>query len=61
MTEAVRDSFENLATETDLHLLEAKLLFSQGELKNDLIKWMVVLLFIQVSLCLSVVRAFHDD
>jgi hypothetical protein len=38
MTEAVRDSFENLATKTDLQLLEAKLLFSQGELKNDCIK-----------------------
>ncbi len=59
MTEAVRDSFENLATKTDLHLLEAKLLFSQGELKNDLIKWMVGLSFIQVGLCLSFVLAFH--
>ncbi len=59
MTEAVRDSFENLATKTDLHLLEAKLLFSQSELKNDLIKWMVGLSFIQVGLCLSVVLAFH--
>ena len=59
MTEAVRDSFENLATKTDLHLLEAKLLFSQGELKNDLIKWMVGLSFIQVGLCLSVLLAFH--
>lgn len=53
------DPFENLSTKTDLQLLEAKLLFSQGELKNDLIKWMVGLSFIQVGLCLSVVLAFH--
>jgi hypothetical protein len=53
------DPFENLATKTDLQLLEVKLLFSQGELKNDLIKWMVGLSFIQVGLCLSVLLAFH--
>ncbi len=53
------DPFENLVTKTDLHLLEAKLLFSQSELKNDLIKWMVGLSFIQVGLCFSVVLAFH--
>jgi hypothetical protein len=41
--------------------LEAKLLFSQGELKNDLIKWMVGLSFIQVGLCLSVVLSFHGS
>ncbi len=42
----VTDPFENLATKTDLHLLEAKLLFSQGELKNDLISgWLAYRLF----------------
>ena len=53
------DLFENIVTKTDLHLLEAKLLLSQGELKNDLIKWMVGLSFIQVGLCLSVALEFH--
>ena len=57
--ESVADPFENLATKTDLHRLESKLLHSNGELKNDLIKWMVGLSFIQVGLCLSVVLAFH--
>jgi hypothetical protein len=60
MTEAVRDSFEHLATKTDLHLLESKLLHSQGVMKNDLIKWMVGLSFIQMGLCLSVVFSFHE-
>ncbi len=55
----IADPFENLATKTDLQLLEEKLLFSQGELKNDLIKWMVGLSFIQVGLCLSVVLTFY--
>lgn len=59
MTEAVHDSFENLATKTDLYLLESKLLHSQGVMKNDLIKWMVGLSFIQVGLCLSVILSFH--
>lgn len=59
--ESIADPFENLATKTDLHLLEAKLLFSQGELKNDLIKWMVGLSFIQVGLYLSVVLTFHGS
>lgn len=57
--ESVADPFENLATKTDLYCLESKLLHSYGELKNDLIKWMVVLSFIQVGLCLSAVLAFH--
>jgi hypothetical protein len=55
MTVAVIDSFEHLATKADLHLLERRLLHSQGELKNDLIKWMVGLLFTQAGLYLSVV------
>jgi hypothetical protein len=61
LTEAVRDSFENLATKTDLFMLEAKLLHSQSVIKNDLIKWMVGLSFIQVGLCLSVVLLFHSN
>jgi len=59
-TEAVRDSFENLATKTDLYIFEDKLINSQVTMKNDLIKWMVGLSFIQVGLCLSVVLAFHS-
>ncbi len=55
----IADPFENLATKKDLHLLELKLLHSQGVMKNHLIKWMVGLSFIQVGLCLSVVLAFH--
>ncbi len=61
VTEAVRDSFENLATKTDLYILEAKLLNSQNIMKNDLIKWMVGLSFIQVGLCLSVVLSLHSN
>jgi len=61
LTEAIRDSFQNLATKTDLYILEAKLLNSQSTLKNDLIKWMVGLSFIQVGLCLSVVLSFHAN
>lgn len=61
MTVAAIDSFEYLATKEDLHLLETRLLHSQGELKNDLIKWMVGLSFIQVGLCLSVVLFFHGN
>jgi hypothetical protein len=57
----VADPFENLATKKDLHLLESKLLHSQGIMKNDLIKWMVGLSFIQVGLCLSVVLSFHSN
>jgi hypothetical protein len=57
--ESVADPFENLATKKDLYRLESKLLHSYYELKNDLIKWMVGLSFIQVGLCLSVVLAFH--
>jgi hypothetical protein len=60
-TEAVRDSFENLATKTDLSILEVKLLNSQSTIKNDLIKWMVGLSFIQVGLCLSMVLSFHSS
>jgi hypothetical protein len=54
----VADPFENLATKKDLHLLESKLLHSQGVLKKDLIKWMVGLSFIQVGLCLSIIFIF---
>jgi len=54
------DPFLNLATKTDLYIFEAKLINSQVTMKNDLIKWMVGLSFIQVGLCLSVVLAFHS-
>ena len=59
MTVAAIDSFEHLATKADLYLLETRLLHSQNEMKNNLIKWMVGLSFIQISLCLSVVLFFH--
>jgi hypothetical protein len=41
MTVAATDSFEHLATKKDLHLFEIRVLQSQDEMKNDLIKWMV--------------------
>jgi hypothetical protein len=58
MTVAAIDSFEHLATKADLHLCEIRVLHSQDEMKNDLIRWMVGLSFIQISLCLSVVLFF---
>ena len=61
MTVAAIDSFEHLATKADLHLFEIRILQSQDEMKNDLIKWMAGLLFIQVGLCLSVVLFFHGN
>lgn len=57
----IADPFENLATKKDLHLLESKLLHSQEIMKNDLIKWMVGLSFVQVGLCLSVVLSFYSN
>ncbi len=61
MTEAAIDSFKYLATKADLHLFEIRVLQSQDELKNDLIKWMVGLSFIQVGLYLSVGLFFHGN
>ena len=61
MTLAAIDPFEHLATKADLHLFEIRVLQSQDELKNDLIKWMVGLSFIQVGLYLSVVLFFHGN
>jgi len=55
------DPFQNFATKTDLYILEAKVINSQSTMKNDLIKWMVGLSFIQVGLCLSVVLSFHGN
>jgi hypothetical protein len=55
------DPFQNFATKTDLDILEAKIIHSQSTMKNDLIKWMVGLSFIQVGLCLSVVLSFHGN
>ncbi len=54
----VVNPFENLATKKDLHLLELKLLHSQGVMKSDLIKWIVGLSLVQVGFCLSVVFIF---
>ena len=61
MTVALSDPFLSLLTKKDLDLFVSKLLKSQDEIKNDLIKWMVGLLFIQVGLCLSVVLSFHGS
>ena len=61
MTVAAIDSFEHLATKADLHLFEIRVLQSQDEMKNNLIKWMLGLSFIQISLCLGVVLFFHGN
>ena len=59
MTVAVSDSFVSLLTKKDLDLFQSKLLKSQDEIKNDLIKWMIGLSFVQVVVCLSIVLHFH--
>lgn len=61
MTVAAIDTFEHLATKKDLLLLERKLFQSYGELKNDLIKWMIGLSFVQVVVCLSIVLHFYGS
>ena len=61
MTVAATDSFEHLATKADFHLFESRLLHSHGKLKNDLIKWMVGLSFIQMGLYLIVVLSFSGS
>jgi len=50
-----------LLTKKDLDLFESKLLKSQDEIKNKLIKWMIGLSFIQMGLYLSVVLSFHGS
>jgi hypothetical protein len=61
MTVALSDPFVNLLTKKDLDLFESKLLKSQDEIKNELIKWMIGLSFIQMGFCLSVVLSFHGS
>jgi hypothetical protein len=61
MTVALSDPFVNLLTKKDLDLFESKLLKSQDEIKNELIKWMIGLSFIQMGLYLSVVLSFHGS
>jgi hypothetical protein len=61
MTVALSDPFVNLLTKKDLDLFESKLLKSQDEIKNVLIKWMIGLSFIQMGLYLSVVLSFHGS
>ena len=61
MTVALSDSFVNLLTKKDLDLFESKLLKSQDEIKNELIKWMIGLSFIQMGLYLSVILSFHGS
>jgi hypothetical protein len=59
MTVALSDHFVSLLTKKDLDLFQSKLLKSQDEMKNDLIKWMIGLSFVQVVVCLSIVLHFH--
>ena len=59
MTVALSDPFVSLLTKKDLDLFASKLLKSQDEIKNDLIKWMIGLSFVQVVVCLSIVLHFH--
>ena len=59
MTVALSDPFVSLLTKKDLDLFQSKLLKSQDEMKNDLIKWMIGLSFVQVVVCLSIVLHFH--
>jgi hypothetical protein len=61
MTVAVSDPFVSLLTKKDLDLFRSKLLKSQDEMKNDLIKWMIGLSFVQVVVCLSIVLHFHGS
>jgi hypothetical protein len=61
MTVALSDPFVSLLTKKDLDFFESKLLKSQDEIKNELIKWMVGLSFIQMGLYLSVVLSFHGS
>ena len=61
MTLAVSDPFVSLITKKDLDLFRSKLLKSQDEMKNDLIKWMIGLSFVQVVVCLSIVFHFHGS
>jgi len=59
MTVALSDPFVSLLTKKDLDLFQSKLLKSQDEMKNVLIKWMIGLSFVQVVVCLSIVLHFH--
>ena len=61
MTLAFSDPFVSLITKTDLDIFRSKLLKSQDEMKNDLIKWMIGLSFVQVVVCLSIVLHFHGS
>jgi hypothetical protein len=61
MTVALSDPIVSLLTKKDLDLFESKLLKSQDEIKNELIKWMIGLSFIQMGLYLSVVLSFHGS
>jgi hypothetical protein len=61
MTVALSDPFVSLLTKKDLDLFASKLLKYQDEMKNDLIKWMIGLSFVQVVVCLSIVLHFHGS
>ena len=61
MTVALSAPIVSLLIKKDLDLFESKLLKSQDEIKNKLIKWMIGLSFIQMGLYLSVVLSFHGS
>ncbi len=61
MTVALSDPFVSLLTKKDLDLFASKLLKSQDEMKNDLIKWMIGLSFVQVVVCLTIVLDFYGS
>ncbi len=61
MTVALSDPFVSLLTKKDLDLFQSKLLKSQDEMKNDLIKWMIGLSFVQVVVCLTIVLDFYGS
>ncbi len=61
MTLAFSDPFVSLITKTDLNSFESKLLHSQRVVKNDLIRWMIGLSFVQVVVCLSIVLHFYGS
>ncbi len=61
MTVALSDPFVSLLTKKDLDLFQSKLLKSQDEMKNYLIKWMIGLSFVQVVVCLTIVLDFYGS
>ncbi len=61
VTEALRDSFEHFFHNDRFISVGVKLLHFKVVMKNDLIKWIVGLSFIQVGLYLGIVLSFHGN